>query len=188
MNQNTDTQAFGECLREWRQRRRLSQLDLALDAEISARHLSFMETGRAKPSRDMVLRLAAELEIPLRDRNVLLLAAGYAPAYADRPLDDSSLAAARAAREHQHRARRALLREGSLQELPAHELRPAVERHHRDRPPHARRSRQETALSGSRRTRWRRRDSSPRLRVLRDLGLSKLSFLVASFSAALAPT
>jgi transcriptional regulator with XRE-family HTH domain len=99
MNQNTDTQAFGECLREWRQRRRLSQLDLALDAEISARHLSFMETGRAKPSRDMVLRLAAELEIPLRDRNVLLLAAGYAPAYADRPLDDSSLAAARAAIE-----------------------------------------------------------------------------------------
>lgn len=99
MNQNTDTQAFGECLREWRQRRRLSQLDLALDAEISARHLSFMETGRARPSRDMVLRLAAELEIPLRDRNVLLLAAGYAPAYADRPLDDSSLAAARAAIE-----------------------------------------------------------------------------------------
>ena len=96
-NQTTDTQAFGECLREWRQRRRLSQLDLALDAEISARHLSFMETGRAKPSRDMVLRLAAELDVPLRDRNTLLLTAGYAPAYADRSLDDASLAAARAA-------------------------------------------------------------------------------------------
>lgn len=91
----TDSQSFGDHLRAWRQRRRRSQLDLALDAEISARHLSFMETGRSRPSRDMVLRLAAELDVPLRDRNALLLAAGYAPAYADRPLDDAGLAVAR---------------------------------------------------------------------------------------------
>jgi transcriptional regulator with XRE-family HTH domain len=95
----TETQTFGERLRGWRQRRRLSQLDLALDAEISARHLSFVETGRASPSRDMVLRLAAELDVPLRERNALLLAAGYAPVYADRPLDDASLAATKAAIE-----------------------------------------------------------------------------------------
>ena len=87
----THTPAIGEKLREWRQRRRLSQLDLALDAEISARHLSFVETGRASPSRDMVLRLAAELEVPLRERNTLLLAAGYAPAFPERSLADPAL-------------------------------------------------------------------------------------------------
>lgn len=87
----------GEHLRQWRQRRRLSQLDLALDAEISARHLSFVETGRASPSRQMVLRLAERLDVPLRDRNVLLVAAGYAPAFPQRSLGDPALAAARAA-------------------------------------------------------------------------------------------
>jgi transcriptional regulator with XRE-family HTH domain len=77
----------GDHLREWRQRHHLSQLDLAGDAEISARHLSFVETGRAAPSRDMVLRLAERLEVPLRERNVLLVAAGFAPAFPQRSLD-----------------------------------------------------------------------------------------------------
>jgi transcriptional regulator with XRE-family HTH domain len=86
---------FGERLREWRQRRRLSQLDLAGEADISTRHLSFVETGRSLPSREMVLRLAQRLEIPLRERNALLVAAGYAPMYRERPLDDPALAAAR---------------------------------------------------------------------------------------------
>jgi transcriptional regulator with XRE-family HTH domain len=87
----------GEHLRQWRQRRHLSQLDLALEAEISARHLSFVETGRAAPSRDMVLRLAERLDVPLRERNVLLVAAGFAPAFPQRPLDDPALSAAREA-------------------------------------------------------------------------------------------
>ena len=87
----------GDHLREWRQRRHLSQLDLAGDAEISARHLSFVETGRAAPSRDMVLRLAERLEVPLRQRNVLLVAAGFAPAFPQRSLDDPALKSARAA-------------------------------------------------------------------------------------------
>src|SRR6478672_12684809 len=89
----------GDHLREWRQRRHLSQLDLAGDAEISARHLSFVETGRATPSREMVLRLAERLEVPLRERNALLVAAGYAPMYRERPLDDPALAPARRAVE-----------------------------------------------------------------------------------------
>jgi transcriptional regulator with XRE-family HTH domain len=93
------THPIGEQLRDWRQRRRLSQLDLALDAEISTRHLSFIETGRAKPSREMILRLASELDVPLRERNAMLLSAGYAPVFADRPLDDRSLSVARAAIE-----------------------------------------------------------------------------------------
>ncbi len=88
--------AFGTQLREWRQRRRRSQLDLALDAGISQRHLSFVESGRAAPSRDMVLLLAEELEVPLRERNALLLAAGFAPRYAARPLEDAALAPAQA--------------------------------------------------------------------------------------------
>src|SRR5437763_1865871 len=88
---------IGDHLREWRQRRHLSQLDLAGDAEISARHLSFVETGRAAPSREMVLKLAERLEVPLRERNVLLVAAGFAPAFAQRPLDDPALKSARAA-------------------------------------------------------------------------------------------
>src|SRR4030088_1233931 len=87
----------GDHLREWRQRRHLSQLDLAGDAEISARHLSFVETGRAAPSRDMVLRLAERLGGSLRGRNVLLVAAGFAPAFPQRSLDDPALKSARAA-------------------------------------------------------------------------------------------
>jgi transcriptional regulator with XRE-family HTH domain len=88
---------IGDHLREWRQRRRLSQLDLAGDADISARHLSFVETGRAAPSRDMVLKLAERLNVPLRERNVLLVAAGFAPAFPQRSLDDPALKSARAA-------------------------------------------------------------------------------------------
>lgn len=90
---------FGQHLRNWRQRRHLSQQALAHEADISARHLSFVETGRAEPSREMVLRLATRLEIPLRERNALLVAAGFAPMYRERPLDDPALAAARAAVE-----------------------------------------------------------------------------------------
>jgi transcriptional regulator with XRE-family HTH domain len=88
---------FGEHLRHWRQHRRLSQLDLAQEAEISTRHLSFVETGRSVPSREMVLRLAERLDVPLRERNALLVAAGYAPMYRERPLDDPALSAARQA-------------------------------------------------------------------------------------------
>lgn len=90
---------FGHHLRSWRQRRRLSQLDLAQKADVSTRHLSFVETGRAEPSREMVLRLAERLQIPLRERNTLLIAAGYAPMYRERPLDHPALASARAAVE-----------------------------------------------------------------------------------------
>ncbi len=88
---------IGELLRSWRQRRNLSQLELALGAEVSSRHVSFVETGRAQPSREMVLRLAGELEVPMRDRNALLLAAGYAPIYAERPLDAPEMAPVRQA-------------------------------------------------------------------------------------------
>ncbi len=93
------TKPVGDLLREWRQRRRMSQLDFAGEAEISARHLSFIETGRAQPSRDMILRLAERLGIPLRERNLLLVAAGFAPVFAERKLDDPALAAARKAIE-----------------------------------------------------------------------------------------
>jgi transcriptional regulator with XRE-family HTH domain len=92
-----DVRPVGDLLREWRQRRRLSQLELALEAEISTRHLSFVETGRSVPSRDMVLHLAEQLEVPLRERNALLVAAGYAPVFGERPLSDPALDAARAA-------------------------------------------------------------------------------------------
>jgi transcriptional regulator with XRE-family HTH domain len=87
--------SFGDQLREWRQRRRMSQLDLAAEAELSARHLSFVETGRAKPSRELVMRLSQVLELPLRSRNALLLAVGYAPTFAERAFDDAALAAGR---------------------------------------------------------------------------------------------
>jgi transcriptional regulator with XRE-family HTH domain len=90
-------QPIGPLLRAWRERRRLSQLDLALEADISARHLSFVETGRSQPSRAMVLRLAEQLEVPLRERNHLLVAAGYAPIYAETPLDAPPMAAVREA-------------------------------------------------------------------------------------------
>ncbi|HEX3141967.1 MAG TPA: helix-turn-helix transcriptional regulator [Rhizobacter sp.] len=93
------SQPIGALLREWRQRRRLSQLDLALDASISTRHLSYVETGRATPSRAMVLHLAEQLEVPLRERNTLLTAAGYAPIYRERALADPALQAAREAVE-----------------------------------------------------------------------------------------
>ncbi len=91
--------AFGEHRRHWRQHRRLSQLDLAMDAAISTRHLSFVETGRSVPSREMVLRLSERLDIPLRERNTLLTAAGYAPMYRERALSDPDLSPAREAVE-----------------------------------------------------------------------------------------
>jgi transcriptional regulator with XRE-family HTH domain len=87
----------GDLLREWRQRRRLSQLDLACDAEISTRHLSFVETGRSQPSREMILHLSEQLSIPMRERNILLVAAGYAPIFPERSLEDPALQAARKA-------------------------------------------------------------------------------------------
>jgi len=95
----TSPQPFGEHLRHWRQHRRLSQLDLAMEAAISTRHLSFVETGRSVPSREMVLRLSERLDIPLRERNTLLVAAGYAPMYRERALDDPALSPARQAVE-----------------------------------------------------------------------------------------
>lgn len=85
----------GDLLRDWRQRRRLSQLALAIDTDISQRHLSFIESGRSLPSRDMVLRLTEQLDVPLRERNAILMAAGFAPIYRDRPLDSPELAGAR---------------------------------------------------------------------------------------------
>ncbi len=91
------TPAVGNLLREWRQRRRMSQLDLAFEADVSSKHLSFVETGRAAPSREMILHLAEQLEVPLRDRNTLLAAAGYAPIFPERTLEDPDLQAAKAA-------------------------------------------------------------------------------------------
>ena len=91
------TRPVGDLLRDWRRRRRLSQLALALEADVSARHVSFLETGRARPSREMLLRLAERLEVPLRDRNALLVAAGFAPVYPERTLDDPALRIAREA-------------------------------------------------------------------------------------------
>ncbi|HEU6442694.1 MAG TPA: helix-turn-helix transcriptional regulator [Microvirga sp.] len=90
-------QHFGDYLREWRQRRRMSQLDLALEAEISTRHLSFLETGRSQPSREMVQLLAEKLDMPLRERNVMLASAGFAPVYSERSLDDPAMQSMREA-------------------------------------------------------------------------------------------
>ena len=87
----------GELLRNWRRRRSLSQLDLALDASVSSRHVSFLETGRSRPSREMVLHLAEHLDVPLRERNALLLAAGYAPLYPERSLGEPEMEPVRAA-------------------------------------------------------------------------------------------
>lgn len=84
---------LGELVRNWRRRRKLSQLELASRAEVSARHLSFIENGRAKPSRDLVLRLSEHLEVPVRQRNTLLVAAGYAPQYEENPLGTPRLSA-----------------------------------------------------------------------------------------------
>ncbi|MCM2257580.1 MAG: helix-turn-helix transcriptional regulator [Vicinamibacteria bacterium] len=88
---------FGGLLRQWRGARRLSQLELALSADVSSRHLSYMETGRARPSRAMVLQLAGALDVPLRERNTLLHAAGYAPVYGETPLEDPALSSIREA-------------------------------------------------------------------------------------------
>jgi transcriptional regulator with XRE-family HTH domain len=93
------TESVGDLLRGWRQRRRLTQMDLALEAEISSRHLCFVETGRSQPSRQMLTHLSEVLDVPLRERNRLLMAAGFAPIYAERSLDDDALATARAAIE-----------------------------------------------------------------------------------------
>jgi transcriptional regulator with XRE-family HTH domain len=94
----------GALLREWRQRRRLSQFELALDSGVSSRHLSFVENGRSRPSAQLVLHLAEQLDVPLRDRNHLLLAAGYAPVYAQRELDAPELGPVRDAIEQVLRA------------------------------------------------------------------------------------
>ncbi len=96
---STSTGTIGDQLRIWRQRRRMSQLDLAMEAEISTRHLSFVETGRAAPSREMVLRLAETLDVPLRERNRMLVAAGFAPSFPERRLDDPAMQPIRAAIE-----------------------------------------------------------------------------------------
>src|SRR3954469_21701412 len=95
----TSPPRVGTLLRDWRVRRRLSQMDLALAADVSARHLSFVETGRARPSAEMVLHLAEHLDVPLRDRNALLLAAGYAPVYGQRGLDEPEMGPVREALE-----------------------------------------------------------------------------------------
>ncbi|MBW0091296.1 helix-turn-helix transcriptional regulator [Pseudonocardia sp. KRD-184] len=92
----TTASAFGSLLRDWRQRRRLTQLDLGLAADVSARHLSFLETGRSRPSREMVLHLSEELDVPLRARNELMSAAGFAPAYSHHDLGDAEMDEVRA--------------------------------------------------------------------------------------------
>jgi transcriptional regulator with XRE-family HTH domain len=83
--------AIGPVLREWRERRRLSQMELALDAGVSTRHLSFLETGRSKPGREILLRILEQLQVPFREQNRLLLAGGHAPAFPERPLEDPDL-------------------------------------------------------------------------------------------------
>lgn len=92
-------QSIGALVRTWREQRHLSQLDLAAEADISQKHLSFIESGRSAPSREMVITLAEHLDVPLRERNTMLLAAGFAPIYRDRPLDDPAMVVARAAIE-----------------------------------------------------------------------------------------
>ncbi|RZT27937.1 Xre family transcriptional regulator [Kribbella sp. VKM Ac-2569] len=100
----SDDRPVGELLREWRRRRKLSQLDLAIQADVSSRHVSFVETGRTIPSSAMVLHLAEQLEVPLRERNRLLVAAGHAPVYRQTPLDDPDMTRVRAALEQFVRA------------------------------------------------------------------------------------
>jgi transcriptional regulator with XRE-family HTH domain len=99
VRQETTALSVGDYLRNWRQRRRMSQLDFALEADISQRHLSFLESGRSTPSRDMLLHLAERLDVPLRERNAMLLTAGFAPVYSERNLDDPAMAVAREAIE-----------------------------------------------------------------------------------------
>jgi transcriptional regulator with XRE-family HTH domain len=91
--------SVGDMVRSWRELRRLSQVDLAVEAEVPQKHLSFIESGRSTPSREMVLHLAEQLDVPLRERNTMLLAAGFAPVFRDRPWDDPALARARASLE-----------------------------------------------------------------------------------------
>jgi transcriptional regulator with XRE-family HTH domain len=98
-NMSSAAQTVGQIVRSWRELRRFSQLELAVEAEISQRHLSFIESGRAVPSREMVLHLAEHLDVPLRERNVMLLAAGFSPSYGDRSLQDPTLTHAKAALE-----------------------------------------------------------------------------------------
>ena len=90
-----NTSEVGRLLRAWREQRRVSQLELALRADSSARHISFVETGRSRPSEELILRLAEHLDVPVRERNALLLAAGYAPRFTETPLDDPSLGSLR---------------------------------------------------------------------------------------------
>lgn len=97
MTQTIRENDFGTLLRHWRGQRRMSQLDLGLEANVSSRHISFIETGRARPSREMVLGLAQALDVPLRDRNVLLTAAGFAPVFRARGFDDDEMAMVRQA-------------------------------------------------------------------------------------------
>lgn len=97
MKTETASRPVGLLLRAWRERRHLSQLDLSLQADISTRHLSFVETGRSRPTPEMIVRLTEQLEVPLRGRNELLLAGGYAPRYPERRLDEPELASVRAA-------------------------------------------------------------------------------------------
>src|SRR3712207_4893005 len=91
------SRAIGDQLREWRERRRVTQLELALEAGVSSRHLSFVETGRSKPGREMLLRILAGLNVPFREQNRLLLAAGHAPAFPERSLEEPELEPVRAA-------------------------------------------------------------------------------------------
>jgi transcriptional regulator with XRE-family HTH domain len=100
MSEVVDRPQFGALLRDWRRRRRLSQLDLAYAAGVSPRHLSFIETGRSRPSAAMVIQLAEELDMPLRDRNSLLLAAGHAPAYGQHGLEEPQMEPVRGALDH----------------------------------------------------------------------------------------
>jgi transcriptional regulator with XRE-family HTH domain len=93
---STTARDFGSELRQWREVRRLSQLALSAEAEVSQRHLSFLETGKSRPSREMVIHLANVLDLPLRERNSLLTAAGYAPVYGERDLDDAAMEQVRA--------------------------------------------------------------------------------------------
>jgi transcriptional regulator with XRE-family HTH domain len=99
MSATRSQSGIGAVLRQWRERRRLTQLELALDAGISTRHLSFVETGRSKPGRELLLRVLERLELPFREQNRLLLAAGHAPAFPERSLDDPELAPVREALE-----------------------------------------------------------------------------------------
>jgi transcriptional regulator with XRE-family HTH domain len=95
----TPSRDVGGLLKDWRHRRRRSQLDLAVEADVSPRHLSFVETGRSKPSRELLLHLADHLDVPLRERNTLLLAAGYAPVYRETRMDAGEMGPVRDALE-----------------------------------------------------------------------------------------